>query len=495
MPISVRGLTRVALVGVLVVGAVSVLPARAQEAPGPVGPAVVGGCRAIGGADADPFCRTLEQATRVASQLCRTATAHRDEAAAVCAQTNGLVISEESVAGYEASWVHEAHRLQRALDRDVPLYDALFPGTHNSYNSARYTPTLSRSDHNQLYSMRDQLRMDMRSLEIDIHWAPSPYEPDDQGRALVTCHATQVDQLPGVHVGCTHEETLDVALAELRGWLDEPANADEVVLLYLENQLEDNQAAHDRAAEVIEATLGADVYQPPAGAPCAPMPTGLSKADLRAAGARVLIVGNCGPGGWGAWVHERDQDGGTWRESSSGGQFACAEEEPYGTTFIRYYEDSTGLSYMAQYADLGGPSAITPAEAAAMTACGVNLFGFDQIHPGDARLAATLWSWGPAAWTRGDCAYSGTDGRFHGGDCAQVRRFACQDAKGRWDVTRKVGSWSEGARECKGKRGFGVPATGPDNVALRAAVAAAGGGEVWLDYAVTGGSWLPDALD
>jgi hypothetical protein len=497
MPKRIVGLARLALVAGLLATGAWAGPAAAQEAPGPIGPAVLGGCRAALGVQGEPACRMIEQQLRVASMVCR-AVGGPPEA---CAQFNGLVISDESVAAYEGSWVHEAHALQRALDDTTPLRQALFPATHNSTNSAAYTPTLSRSDHNQIYSVRDQLRMDMRSIEIDVHWSPSiAGDPAQGGRAPVTCHATEVDlEVTVVHAGCTTEESLDVALAELDGWLED--NPTEVIVLYLENGLEGSKEAEDAAAAMIDSTIGSHVYKPPASQPCAPMPTQHSRDDIRAAGAQVLIVGNCDPAigsGWGGWVHERDQGNGTWSEDKSGvgNDYDCTAEradKSYDTTFIRFYEDSTGLSYAATPTGQGSPGQITGEETAEMAACGVNLFGFDQLHPGDARLARLIWSWAPLGWTSGDCAYSGSLGTFHSGRCDTKRRAACQDpATGAWTVTAKAVPFADAAKACK-KAAFAVPATGWDNTQLRTAKTAAGATEVWLNYAEVSGTWTPRA--
>ena len=125
-----------------------------------------------------------------------------------------------------------------------------------------------------------------------------------------------------------------------------------------------------------------------------------------------------------------------------------------------------------------------------MAACGVNLFGLDQLHPGDARLANLVWSWAPDGWTGGDCAYAGTDGRFRGGDCRTKRRVACQDAGGAWSLSDKAVAFKQAAKACKRDGAFAVPATGWEMTQLRAA---AGGTEAWLDYARVNGDWVQRA--
>jgi hypothetical protein len=151
------------------------------------------------------------------------------------------------------------------------------------------------------------------------------------------------------------------------------------------------------------------------------------------------------------------------------------------------------LSYAATPTGQGSKGEITGNEAAAMVACGVNLFGFDQLHPGDARLARAVWSWSPWAWASGDCAYSGSDGRFHGDPCANKKPVACQNpTTGAWTVTTKPVTWKQAAKACKTGE-FAVPATGWENTQLVAAKRTAGVGEVWLAYAKVGDTWTPRA--
>src|SRR5205823_607369 len=228
---------------------------------------------------------------------------------------DGRTISEARMKAYDSSWTHRALSLQRGLDAAVPLAQEQMPHTHNSFNASSYTlgstsyyPTLTNQDPNQVYSITDQLRMDVRAIEIDLHWWPSPFGNASTGGKWVTmCHGDS-SVVNGVHVGCSWDRPFQDGLAEVKAWL--VAHPDQVILLYLENQLVDehgyNAQGQDVAAQLIAAGLGDLVYRPPAGQPCADMPLGVSRADILAGGHQVLIVGNCGAGGtWGTWAHER----------------------------------------------------------------------------------------------------------------------------------------------------------------------------------------------
>ena len=468
----------------------------ADEAPSPA--ALVDACRESAGQvpEAGPRgCRSVQALVWGAGDLCRAP----DPQQPACTSVDGRDLTEAAMDAYEGSWTHGALALQRELDARVPLLRALVPHTHNSFNSFAYQATVSGSDANQAVSLTDQLRLDMRGIEIDVHWAPSPTgDPADGGMAPIMCHGQPADvEVTTVHAGCTVERHLRDGLAELRRWVlaEEDAGRPQLVVLYLENNLDGDDAAHAAAARTIETELGGLVLRTPADQPCAPMPLDTTRQQIIDGGRRVLIVGTCGPGAWGSWVHER---GPRWDESSSGpgddypGIANCAAERAavgYGTHWVRRYEDSTWLSAMAG----GASSEVTAKETGAMVRCGVNMPGFDQLTAGDARLAELVWSWAPAEPTSsgGDCAAQGGDARFHTTSCTTKLRFACVDSAGAWRVTPTTGKWDAGSRTCSrafpGSR-FAVPANGFENGRLRQA---AGSGSVWLDYRRVAGDWTP----
>ncbi|HVT76297.1 MAG TPA: hypothetical protein VHD87_04645 [Acidimicrobiales bacterium] len=468
-------------------------PAQAR----PTGADVVAACRASVGSTpqvGERSCRTGEQLVRGPANRCRDLDLN-----GVCYTLDGRRTGQGHLSTYLGGWTHRALTLQRDIDDNVTLARATIPHTHNTFNSSVYSPTLTNQDPNQIYSIRDQLTMDVRAIEMDLHWFPSPYgKAKNFGQAVVLCHGTQVI---GVDAGCSADRPFPDGLKELRQWLDEPQNADQVVLLYLENQLGSSKVAHATAAKEIRDGLGDLVARPPAGHRCAPLDTSTTPAQTRAAGHRVIIVGNCGPGAWGTWVHERGPSS-NWDESSSGAgddypglKTDCPAERARtgaGHAVVRWYEDSTWLSAMVG----GSSSQLTTREAGAMARCGVTLIGFDQLTPEDPRLSAIVWSWAPnepAANGAGPaCAASSADARFHATDCAQPHAFACTLNPDTWRVTALEASQSNGpgacAREFPGSH-YSLPANGWENALVRAA---AGTRTVWLNYArVADGRWIP----
>jgi len=451
--------------------------------------------------------RGVQQVRNGAAADCRTPlrSAPDPSAPEACAPVDGRTISEAQVEAYESGWVHQALSLQRGLDANAPLADELLPHTHNSFNASSYTvgstsyyPTLTNQDPNQVYSLTDQLRMDVRALEIDVHWWPSPFGNASTGGKWVTmCHGDS-SIVTGVHIGCTWDRPFQDGLDEVAAWLH--ANPDQFIVLYLENQLDDtsgpNPQAHAIAADLIQQHLGDLVYQPPAGQPCAPMPTGTSRADLAKGGHQVLIVGNCGPGAWGSWVHERAPHWDEHGDPSTYGDAACTsdlnERAKDPLLFRRQFEDSTWLT--ATTGD-GSNHLSTPATVAKMVQCGTNIIGLDQLTPQDPRLAALVWSWAqdePDA-AAGNCAYQGADGRFHADACKDKRHLACVDSAGAWHVTAATTKWDNTGRLCGREfpgSHFAVPVNGLRNQQLVDSKGASSS-EVWVNYAAVNGVWMP----
>ena len=137
---------------------------------------------------------------------------------------------ESAIQAYEKSWTHRTLAFQYELGGNVGMVNAPWLGTHNSFNSiAQQGPALSTTDANQQLTLVDQLRMDMRSLELDVHWFPSVRAGGQN--APVVCHAGAVSD----HDGCSTEPLLGPVLDQISAWLK--THRDQVLLLYIEDHL------------------------------------------------------------------------------------------------------------------------------------------------------------------------------------------------------------------------------------------------------------------
>lgn len=430
-------------------------------------------------------CGALERGTWLTAQHCRRVPPAQEP---VCPSIDGRPVHESAMQAYEASWVARALDLQRELDLDVPLTESLTLHTHNSGNSTAYDPSLTTTDANQVLSVTDQLRLGIRGIELDLHWVPNPAGDPAQGfRTVVQCHGQSIGTpLGSVGVGCSVDRTFDAHLAELAAWFERPEAAGELVVLYLENQLDQDEVAHASAVEALERHLGPLLYRPVAGGRCQDLPVTRAKREILATGAQILLTGNCGPSGWNDLVFQR---GDAWDESGSSTDYlagsTCDDERAagdYANSFIRRWEDSTFLSLMAN-----GGSHISPEVAAAMVRCGVNFPGFDQVHPDDERLPALVWSWRADAEAddpTAGCAAQGDDGRFGALPCETVLPVACRTGvtEDPWAVSSRAVAWADADLACQADAfpGAGVPANGWGNELLRRA--SEGTGDVWLAY-------------
>lgn len=393
-------------------------------------------------------------------------------------------------------WVTDALVAQHDVAGDIGWTNSPWLGTHNSYNSVEQTGVaLSSNDSNQQITNVAQLDAGIRSLEIDVHRSP-----DGPGSSsfIRVCHGRGADQ---AHFGCTTEKLLGPTLAEVATWLDRPKNSEQVLLLYLEDHMGD-AAGYDAAAAIVTAELGDRLFAP-AGPACTEVPAGLSRDDIRAADAQVLIVSDCGPGtGWAQVAFNWDSHVES-RPVNYQAYPACGpdyDRETYDTRVVRYYEDSTALTNQ-----VGPPTGIATADdgidaatALQMTRCGVDLIGLDQVTgPGDPRLEASVWSWrvnrprpGPAG-QRSHCviqrravaapaAVGGKRSAWLDQRCQRKRRPACVGENG-WSVLGKARDRRRAKRGCE-RRGLalGTPRTGHESELLNEAMDAADAGQVWL---------------
>lgn len=402
------------------------------------------------------------------------------------ALTNQAGVGVEALSGgpdttlvdaYEQSWTHRALELQRGLGDDLPLAEFHVVSTHNSFNTIHSPlPGVAELDPNQVYDLRDQLRMDVRHLELDTHALP----------ALVGGDAG------ACHEFCTTERPLADRLQEIKGWLDEPGNEDEVVFIEgdVGNGYADpsGSAVWDEAAADFQQVLGDELYKPAASGSCQTLNPTLSTDAVRGAGARVVLIAGCGQGtAWPgvSWNTPLPRQQEVFKTTS--GYPTC---DPLGPSvwgdgiWKRQWEDRTVIG------STQGTGILTPDVLRNLDLCGLNFISLDQLRPTDGRLDASVWSWAPGQPSTGSCAATNADGRFVSRSCSTPLRAACRAIDRSWSLTRLAVTWDKAAQRCATeKRGtFAVPTSAQDNQALRLAAA---GTPAWLDYRQVGGTWTP----
>ena len=409
--------------------------------------------------------------------------------ASQCRMPLGREVADDVVEKYRGSWLHRTALFQYQLGNAVTLRNAAWVGTHNSFNSVSDEPTLSKTDSNQQLSMVDQLESDIRSLEIDLHWAPDLRAGAAPG--VIVCHGRGAEE---ANAGCTNERPLSEVLPPIANWLR--AHPSVVVLLYLEDDM-DTAPGYARAIQVLDSVLkrsdgSSMIYRPRksefTSKGCANLPLSATRDTVRARRAQVVLVGNC-RAGWSAdvfgWDDVHVESGATEKYRAFPECDASYGPDVYAEKLVRYYEDSTWVATVVdptwkpedREAELLNPNRVRE-----MTRCGVNLFGFDQFLPNDGRIEASIWSWAKDQPNSGvgDCAAMLASGRWATRRCDTKRRTACRTATG-FAVTKGAYTWARGRKVCveRGERP-GRPRTGNENSVLRTLAS----GELWLDHRV-----------
>jgi hypothetical protein len=277
-------------------------------------------------------------------------------------------------------------------------------------------------------------------------------------------------------------------LPEIAGWLRK--HPSQVLLLYLEDEL-GADAGYAETVSLLDSVLGKAIYRPSpsemTAKGCANLPLGISRDDIRARGAQVVLVGNCRTG-WASDVYGWDDN---HVESGSTPDYkpfpvcdATYARDVYDSKLVRYYEDST---FVSAAVDPGQSPAqaeaerLSPERVASMTRCGVNLFGFDQLLPHDGRIKASIWSWlknEPNA-RGGRCGVQRKDSRWLTSPCRAKHRAVCRSATG-LTLTPRAVPYAAARAACRSRgAAFDLPRTGYENSVLRQA---AGAEDVWLRY-------------
>ena len=406
-----------------------------------------------------------------------------------CVLPLGHAVSNKIVDAYPGTWLHRAAAFQYSLGAPVPLLHAQWLGTHNSFNSVNSEPTLSHSDSNQQLSLTQQLQIDIRALELDLHWVPSPAAGG--ANAVVVCHGRGPDE---ANLGCTNEPRFADVLPQIATWLR--GHPSQVILLYLEDELGSAPGYAETVSVLGSVLRRADgssmIYRPspsqmtPKG--CANLPLDVSRDSVRAAGAQVVLVGNC-RSGWASdvfgWDDNHVESGSTPKYRPFPACDATYPRSVYDSKLVRYYEDSTFVSAAVDPTESPSDaqaSSLTPERVASMVRCGVDLFGFDQILPHDGRIDASVWSWltGQPDARGGRCAVQRADGRWLSRPCGTRRRAACRTSAGGWTLSARSVPWAGASAACR-KQGasFDLPRTGYENSLLRAVAGKPG---IWLRH-------------
>jgi hypothetical protein len=378
-------------------------------------------------------------------------------------------VQADSIDAFNSSWVGQALDLQRGLDNNSPIIDNNILGTHNTYNSEVYTACnfsvgCRYLDPQQKYSIKDQLRMGARFIELDVHWTVKMESLFSYPKRLLLCHG----------VCSINDKYATEGFNEVKDWLNDSNNSDEVIIIYIEDASDNH---HSDLFNQMNDRFGSKIY--PSGG-CNSIPDTLTKAQVLAAGKQVIL-----------W-----KDGGC----SSNASMSSTAFTSLGNVG-RIWEDSTTLGTIAEFFD-GGIDSISASEVREAFETGGNIVNLDDMVMDDGRIEAAIWSWNtnePNNANNEDCAAQTSSGRWNDANCGNNYAYACVDNSGNWTVpSSTTGSWQNGEAVCNDyDLDFAVPTNSQANQLLKAAKESVGYNTVWLNYddQAKEGNWAGVQLD
>ena len=379
---------------------------------------------------------------------------------------------------YQKTWEHKALSIQNKLDKNEPLINATYLHTHNTYNSRAYTTAFSYIDPNHYYSIKDQLRMDVSMIELDVHWYFSMAGwPWQWKKTTLLCHGQ------GNHLGCSaYDRHLSKGVDEINSYIR--SNRDKVIILYVEEHVDGH---YNETINTIKGRLGDLIYRTGSNS-CKQLPGSLTKQQVLNAGKNIVIFSGAGcqnNSNWNQYVHMRsiitESNMRDFKGYPNCGKYS---RNDYKTKVIRFYEDRTNMT--AWFG--GGSGKTTKDNMDDLVNCGVNFPGMDKLSPTDGRLRAAIWSFHPGEpnnWGGNeDCVHQWGNGKWNDNNCNARYRFACKNGAGDWYVTKGSGTWSSGYNKCSSETGgqysFATPHNGYENKQLEAAKKARGVNDAWL---------------
>ncbi len=368
----------------------------------------------------------------------------------------GSISMADTISDFTNSWTGKSLSAQRALDVYAPMANNNIIGTHNTYNSEAYRSCnfsvgCRYLDPQQKYSIKDQLRMGARFIEIDVHYTTKMEGIFSYPKRLLMCHG----------VCSINDKYFTEGLNEVRDWLNSADSTGQVIILYVEDHM---SGKHGDAYNQINSRFGSLIYR---SGGCGSIPNTLTKADVLAAGKKVIL--------WG--------DGGC-RSHSDWKNTAYTGLGDIG----RIWEDRTTVGGIGDIFTGGSSDYINASDVSSFFAEGANIVNLDDMVTNDGRLAAGVWSWDnnePNNVGNEDCASQWGNGRWNDASCSNSYDFACTDGAGNWAVTGTQGVWANGAAACATLGNnfyFAVPTNSLDNQKLKVAKDAAGMSTVWLNH-------------
>lgn len=363
-----------------------------------------------------------------------------------------IPVFASDISSFKETSLAKSLALQRLIDINEPMSKNNIFGTHNSYNSESYSSYVFKPryvDPQQKYTIKQQLEMGARFIEIDAHWTLKEEKPlwgiiPEAHFELLMSHG----EVPSIF-----DKYFTEGLDEIKSWLNSSDSDNQVIIFLIEDWFNDNDAGCKNAYVQLNQYFGEYIYK---SYGTGPIPDNLTKKMVLEAGKKVVI-----------WSQITG-------DIKSYDRSVCTNYKNTVFTSLgnitRESEDRTGTGTIAN----GSDDWLTYDKIVNYIKGGTNIIALDLMAPpiyDDNRLTATLWSWGNGEPSGdGHCVYqNGEDGRWNDDRCSDEAHYACKNSTGNWAVTGNSGAWYEGQAKCAALDGdfkFSIPTNAKDNQAL-----------------------------
>lgn len=437
---------------------------------------------------------------------------------------SGAASAAPNLDAFKETWKYKALELQRDLTKHYSGNKRFNVRTHNSYNTAMYKNSalsVAYADPQQKLTMTGQLDMGARYVNIDAHYAHGDVR---------MCHWGGPAELRQLFCSPSDKSFGD-GIGEIATWLLRPENQNEVVFLYIQNEVE-NETGYRIAADVLQSYE--DLIYVPGGDGCNNAFNQSMTLDQIAATGRRLVIdmpgnrdlcsGSIAAREYASMTVHSYTSGEAYNHvinntssSQIGDVSGLVWDNNWNPETCTFSNDSitpsrlqTGVPSASEdrtnFAVLGGESykQHTYEEIRDLTNCGVNI-EWDDLSPEDERLDVYLWAWAinePNNYNGNEHCGSlaqKSGNKFNDAVCDTEFNYMCQHVNDPidWKMTTAKGSWADGFAACASEFGneyrFSVPKDGYEKNVAVAVRDQGNAASAWVNYTDqhAEGQWQP----
>ncbi len=397
-----------------------------------------------------------------------------------------LCVASSAHAEKKKDWVNRALAIQETIDLNAPIAQALWIGTHNSYNSDGDGYV---TDWNQKLSLSKQLKQGVREVVLDVHW---------YNKELRMCHGN------GKHAGCVAKDRrFKAGLRDIKQFLSD--NPEAVILLKIEGVFGKHE---NRFHKEIKNNLGFDkIYTPKdqnaSVSDCEYLNQSVTKAQVRAKGKNVIIIVEpnknlCKKKKYYEIVFDglQHSSGNTHKfvKIKTRNECKAISTADRRVEMVRAFDTRT----KRKIGSGGGGIVLDGDKIDDFLACGLNVFEmYNYVGDAGGKKEKFIWSWDASGMEpngSGKCAVlNKSSNKFRDGKCKTSLNVACQKDYS-WCVTATKSKFGRAQAACSKSCGAGYKFATPWNkveldTLIRARKSAKIKSDIHLNYRQKRGKW------